>query len=168
MNTQTSMQEVARNVEPDDSEPDAPTSRLLMKFRTHRHTLQESSTANQAILVLFTSGLFAGVVGVASLMEPARISDHLSFRVFYPTGTILMLSILLLKFPSNVIPASVSWIKYVMQVSLMLTPVFVLVFVRLIFYDDDVLSLLIAGALFVVQLILSFTYVFFCMRDIKY
>ena len=164
MDPQISLQEVVR-YEADNSERP---SGILVSFKSHKHRLQQSPAVSQGILVIFTSGLFACVVGVASLIEPARISDHLSFRIFYPSGTILMLSILLLKFPPNLIPASVAWIKFVLQLSLMLAPVLMMTFVRLIFYGDPILTVLAAGAVFSGQLVVSFTYVLLCMRDMRY
>jgi hypothetical protein len=141
---------------------------MWVSIKSKKKSLQSSPSVSQAILIIFTSGLFCCVVGVSSLMEPALISDHLAFRVFYPSGAVLMLSILLLKFPSNVIPRSVNWVKPVMQFTLLLLPAMLMISVRTILYEKPVTSILTAGAMFFGHLVLSFTYVFFCLSEIKY
>lgn len=159
-------EEVVR--EADEVDRAIPSVKLWISIKSKKRSLQSSPAVSQAILIIFTSGLFACVVGVSSLNEPSLISDHLTFRVFYPSGAVLMLSILLLRFPSNVIPHSVIWVKPVMQFMLLVVPALLVILVRTALYEKPVTSILTAGAMFFVHLVLSFTYVFFCMREIKY
>jgi len=140
-----------------------------------------TSFINRTILICFTSGLISSVVGVISLKDPSFINDHLPFRVFYPTGTLLMMTILLLKCPQKINIG----LTYSAATVLFIIPITVTSIIlkfdsnsrNLMSYEsqdhslsDPILSpsVVLSMLLFAVQLSLSFLYVFFCLQEIDY
>ena len=139
------------------------------------------------ILICFTSGLICSIVGFVSLKDPSFINNHLPFRVFYPTGTLLMLTIVFLKLPKTSFKSY--RLKYTALITLFILPVIITSLIlqfdtnshysQLMSYHDSpspsVLSnpslsplVFVSMILFAIQLTLSFVYIFFCMQDVKY
>lgn len=131
-------------------------------------SLRNHAAVHQMILITFTCGIVSTVVGIASLMEPAKINARLPFCVFYPIGTIMMYTIFFLKFPADVSFIHDKNVSAAIHTVLLSIPVVNLILVLLILPNDNVTSLLSAGSLFLIQMALSFVYVFLCMRDLKY
>ena len=167
---------------------------LLMKKddgKLHRppcfRNIVDKAIVVRIILICFTSGLICSIVGFVSLKDPSFINDHLPFRVFYPTGTLLMLTIVFLKLPKTSLKSY--RLKYTALITLFILPVIITSLIlqfdtnshysELMSYHDSpspsILSnpslsplVFVSMILFVLQLTLSFVYVSFCMQDVKY
>jgi hypothetical protein len=136
----------------------------------------------RTILICFTSGFISSVVGIVSLKDV--VNDQRPFQVFYPMGTLLMLTIVFLKFPHN------SFMNHRVKYTALLTLFIIPVIITALVFKFDLSShqhqkssvefsslgssftlspyVSISIFLFGLQLLVSFSYVFFCLQDIKY
>ena len=146
----------------------------------------DKPVVSRSIMICFTSGLISSVVGIVSLKEPSFINNHLPFRVFYPTGTLLMLTIVFLKFPRNRFVNQRT--KYTALITMFILPVLITALILkfdLSAHSDSLLSyhspspsslstpslspfVFMSMFLFAIQLVISFGYVLFCLQDMTY
>lgn len=91
---------------PSQGEPQTPDSIFQVRFDTKPRSYRKSDlntrsffrqVLDQILIVAFTIGFISATIGLLSLEQDA--SDyHLTFKIFYSTGTFLMLSVFLLQF----------------------------------------------------------------------
>lgn len=139
---------------------------VLTSWKTRKPLTRNEIIINQAILVLFTTGFMASVIGFVSLEEDG--GGLRLFRLFYPTGSLMMMSIFLIRLEKY--PKSVRSFKAKLAIfgTIQIPCIIILINVLYLNFIGSAFLIFITILLYGIQLILSFYYAFTCVSKLNY
>lgn len=144
------------------SEPKA----SLISWKTRKPLTPKDIVINQTILILFTSGFMASVIGFVSL--EGKSGGYRLFRLFYPTGSMMMMSMFLIrldKYPKIIRSIKV---KIGFFIVIQLPCIIILINVLYLNFLTSTFLIIITILLYAMQLVLSFYYAFTCISKLNY
>lgn len=143
------------------SEPKA----VLTSWNSRKPLTPKENVINQAILVLFTSGFMASVIGFVSLEGDAGIR---LFRLFYPTGSMMMMSIFLIRLER--FPKIIRSIKVKIGFFIVIQVPCIIVLINVLYLNflSSTFLIMVTILLYAFQLVLSFYYAFTCISKLNY
>lgn len=139
---------------------------VLKTWKNRKPLTRKEIVINQAILVLFTSGFMASVIGFVSLEGDG--GGLRLFRLFYPTGSLMMMSVFLIrleKYPKMIRSFKV---KLGMFGVIQIPCIIILTNVLYLEFIGNAFLIFITILLYGVQLVLSFYYAFTCISQLNY
>lgn len=144
------------------SEPKA----ILTSWKDRKPLTPKEVIINQAILVLFTSGFMASVIGFVSL--EGNHSGYRLFRLFYPTGSIMMMSIFFIRLERYPKTIRSTKVKIGFFSVIQIPCIIILINVLYLNFLTSTFLIVVTILLYGTQLVLSFYYAFTCISKLNY